>query len=230
LYGLPFSRFGLEPGLVPFLPEGVPVTLVDIGAATGEFTAVVADHCGLRDALLIEPQPSRGRQLAERFVGERVTVVACAISDTAGAALLDILHADHSSSLLPVLPDVGGAGRCLDLSVRERVTVQTRTLDDVVDAAGFEGQIDLLKIDTQGAELHVLRGAPSTLRKVRLIWIEVSFVALYEGSALFAEVHGYLRNNGFRLYSLQEGFRGDGGELLQADALFLSTALGYSPT
>ena len=39
VYGLPFSRFGLDPGLVPFLPPGEPITLVDVGAASGDFTA-----------------------------------------------------------------------------------------------------------------------------------------------------------------------------------------------
>ena len=59
------------------------------------------------------------------------------------------------------------------------------------------------------------------LERVRLIWIEVSFRPLYEGSAVLSDVYAFLRSQGFRLYSLHEGFRGVDGELLQADALFL---------
>jgi FkbM family methyltransferase len=221
-YGVPFSRHGLEPGLVPFLPGGAPITLVDVGASGGHFTQRVLDHCGVRRALLVEPQPARCRELEARFADPRFAVAACAASDADGSAELDILNWDYSSSLLPVLPDVGSAGGRLDLAVRERVAVPTRTLDELVAEAGISAPIDLLKIDTQGTELHVLRGAARALPRVRMIWIEVSFRPLYDGSALFADVHAFLRRHDFRLNSIHEGFRGADGELLQADALFLS--------
>ncbi len=134
---------------------------------------------------------------------------------------MDILNFDYSSSILPVLHGVGGADQLLDLGVRERIVVPVRTLDDVLDEAGWIGAIDLLKIDTQGAELRVLKGGMRGLERVRLIWIEVSFRPLYEGSAVLSDVYAFLRSQGFRLYSLHEGFRGVDGELLQADALFL---------
>lgn len=224
-YRLPFSRFGLEPGLVPFLPPGVPVTLIDIGAANGEFTAAVVDHCGLRRALLIEPQPEFAKALRSRFDDPRVAIQQCAVSDHCGSVSFDILNAPCSSSVLHAIPSAGGAGKRLDLSVRERVTVQTRRLDDLLADTGTIGDIDLMKIDTQGAELQVLRGATGTLARVRIIWVEVSFVRLYEGSALFADVHAFMKQHGFRLYSLHDGFRGSDGELLQADALFLGPAV-----
>jgi len=219
-YKLPFSRFGLEPGLVPFLPPQSPITMVDVGAASGEFAATVQAHCGLRSALLVEPQPAFYRQLEERFPGPTMTVHNCAVSDASGTMPMEILNANYSSSLLPVIPEAGGANRRLDLSVRETIVVDVRRLDDL--ARQVTGDIDLLKIDTQGSELHVLRGAVETLRRVRLIWIEVSFVPLYEGSALFADVHALLRQHRFYLHSLHDGFRGDHGELLQADALFIA--------
>lgn len=225
LYGMPFSRYGLEPGLVPFLPERRPITLIDVGASGGEFTATVADHCGIARALLAEPMPMRIRELERRYPDPRFVIRQCAVSDSTGATHFDILNADYSSSILSALPEVGGSGTRLDLRVKERIEVPTRTLDTLVPEAGIHGTIDLLKIDTQGAELHVLRGAAAVLPRVRIIWVEVSFKALYQGSALFGDVHAFLSARGFRLYSIHEGFRGVDGELLQADALFLSAAV-----
>ncbi len=219
-YGLPFSRHGLEEGLVPFLPAGIPITVVDVGASAGDFTATVIEHCGVTRALLAEPMPLRCRQLEARYADPRFVIRQCAVSDAHGATHFDILHSDYSSSILPVLPEIGGSGRHLDLRVKERIPVELRTLDELVRDAGLDGPIDLLKIDTQGAELHVLRGATTILPRVRLIWAEVSFRALYEGSALFADVHAFLSARGFRLHSIHEGFRGIDGELLQADVLF----------
>jgi len=176
-------------------------------------------------ALLVEPMPARCRELEARFTDPRFMILQCAVSDSVGRVQFDILNADYSSSMLPVLPEVGGAGDRLDLRVKQRIDVETRPLDALVAEAALPGTIDLLKIDTQGAELHVLRGAAATLPRVRIIWVEVSFRAMYEGSALFAEIHDFLSASGFRFYSLHEGFRGADGELLQADALFLAAAV-----
>jgi FkbM family methyltransferase len=219
-YRIPFSRLGLEPGIVPFLRSRSAITLVDIGASAGEFSAAIQDHCGIRRALLIEPQPLRCRELAARFANDRFLIRRCAVSDRSGSAEMDILNFDYSSSLLPVKPEVGGAGTFLDLGVRERIPVQLRTLDDILIEAAWDDPIDLLKIDVQGAELLAFKGAHRTLTRTRLIWTEVSFRPQYEGSAVFSEIYNFLNQLGFRLCSLQEGFRGERRELLQADALF----------
>jgi len=220
-YGIAYSRSGLEPGLVAFLRPAVPITLVDIGASSGSFAAAVLAHSGIRQALLAEPQPQRCRDLEARFADRRFTIRECAVSDRNGSADMDILNFDYSSSLLPVLPGVGDIGKQLDLSVRERVGVTVRTLDDLLADAGWTDEIDLLKIDTQGTELQALRGAAGSLSRVRLIWTEVSFRPMYEGSAVFSDIHEYLHRHGFRFYSLHDCYRGSDRELLQADALFL---------
>ena len=58
-YLVPYSRFGLPPGLVPHLPTKQAVTLVDVGANRGEFTSAVQAHCGVERAVLVEPQSPR---------------------------------------------------------------------------------------------------------------------------------------------------------------------------
>ena len=221
-YRIPFSRSGLDGALVSFLSAGTPATVVDVGASTGGFLDAVIAYCGVRQAWLIEPQPFRCRELEEKYRGRGFAIHAVALSDYDGAAAMDILNFDYSSSLLPALPDAAGAGRQLDLGVREQIQVPVRTLDGLLDGDAAAGPIDVLKIDVQGNELKVLRGARQSLRRTRLIWVEVSFRPLYDGSAVFSDVYDFLREHGFYLGALQEGFRGDGRELLQADALFLS--------
>jgi FkbM family methyltransferase len=75
--------------------------------------------------------------------------------------------------------------------------VQTRRLDDLRELVG---DVDLLKLDVQGAELDVLRGGEELLRSVTLIFTEVEFVSLYKGQPLFAEVDAYLRSQGFQFH------------------------------
>jgi FkbM family methyltransferase len=220
-YLVPYSRFGLEPGLVHHLPRKRPVTLCDVGANRGDFAAAVEAHCGVRRALLVEPQPSLQLDLQKRFRDDRFTVSNCALSDHAGAQAFDILGADPCSSLLPVQPESAFVGRQIDVSVKERLEVKLRTLDDLLTEEQWTGPIDLLKLDTQGTELQVLKGATRTLPAVRVVFVEVSFRSLYEGDALFPEVHEFLSAAGFRFYSIHEVFRDANRELLQADAVFL---------
>lgn len=74
-----------------------------------------------------------------------------------------------------------------------RSTVETTRLDDVPEI----GDIDLIKIDVQGAELDVFRGAARALRDAVVVHTEVAFVPLYENQPLFGEVDIALREAGF---------------------------------
>lgn len=223
-YLVPYSRFGLEPGLVHHLPRKRPVTLCDVGANRGDFAAAVEAHCGIRRALLVEPQPALHLELQKRFDGSRFKVSNYALSDHGGAQEFDILGADSCSSLLSVKPESPFVGRQIDVSVKQRLEVKLRTLDDLLAEQQWTGPIDLLKLDTQGTELQVLRGATRTLPTVRVVFVEVSFRSLYEGDALFPEIHQFLSAAGFRFYSIHEVFRDANRELLQADAVFLGPA------
>jgi FkbM family methyltransferase len=220
-YLVPDSRHGLDPGLVPHLPPGVPISLIDVGANRGDFASVIARHCGLTRALLVEPQAERCVELAARFQEQPVEIVHGALLDRPGEAILNVPGADSCSSLLDV-QSTSFADRGIDVATRDRQPVPVTTLDALLAARSWEGPIDLLKLDTQGTELQILHGAPEALSRVRLLWIEVSFKSLYQGDALFHEIHAELTRAGCRLYSLHDGvFRGADGELLQADALFL---------
>jgi FkbM family methyltransferase len=228
-YLVPYSRFGLDGELVAHLPRHEAITLIDIGANRGDFSAAVLGHCGIKRALLIEPQEERCTELKARFADPRFAISRCALLDRAGSASLQVLGADSCSSLLPVKADAGFSDRHIDVSVDKRQAVSVSTLDELLARHEWQEPIDLLKIDTQGTELQILRGATRALSSVRLLWIEVSFRSLYEGDAQFPEIHGFLGRSGFRLFSFHEAFRGADGELLQADALFLGPLARWSP-
>jgi hypothetical protein len=62
-----------------------------------------------------------------------------------------------------------------------------------IDRAGFQ----LLNVDVQGAELHVLRGAERTLASVAAVLVEVHVLELYDGAASEREVDEFLTERGF---------------------------------
>eukprot|EP00929_Paragymnodinium_shiwhaense_P032623 TRINITY_DN18052_c0_g1_i1.p1 TRINITY_DN18052_c0_g1~~TRINITY_DN18052_c0_g1_i1.p1 ORF type:complete len:340 (+),score=95.59 TRINITY_DN18052_c0_g1_i1:92-1111(+) len=76
-----------------------------------------------------------------------------------------------------------------------RSEVQTHRLDDLAEDLG--SRVDFLKLDVQGFELSVLKGAEKLLQSVLVLHTEVEFVELYEKQPLFAEVDQYMRQRGF---------------------------------
>jgi FkbM family methyltransferase len=74
--------------------------------------------------------------------------------------------------------------------------VETLRLDDVVETEGAE----LLKIDIQGGELMALRNGRMRLRDILVIQSEVEFLPMYVDQPLFADVDGFLRQEGFMFH------------------------------
>ena len=95
-------------------------------------------------------------------------------------------------------------------------------LDSIWSEACPRPQPFYLKLDTQGTELSILRGASRALLTAEFVEAELSLVKLYEGGALFDEVIAFLDDRGFAVISL-EGIdeERDTGHMLQVDAIFM---------
>jgi hypothetical protein len=61
---------------------------------------------------------------------------------------------------------------------------------------------DLLKLDVQGYELEVLKGAEKALRQMSAILIEVNFIDIHKGAPLIDELVLFLRDKGFVAYDI----------------------------
>ncbi len=64
------------------------------------------------------------------------------------------------------------------------------------------GTIDFMKLNVQGAELDILKGARDSLAPVLGIDLEVSFVESYLGRPMFSDIDAFLRGNGFHFFDL----------------------------
>ena len=65
-------------------------------------------------------------------------------------------------------------------------------------------RVDAMKLDTQGHELQILRGAVSVLSSVRAIEVEVCFNPIMDGTPLYGEVDRWLRERDFVLWRFRE--------------------------
>jgi FkbM family methyltransferase len=100
--------------------------------------------------------------------------------------------------------------------------VRVERLDDVWDDTIPSGAHFFLKMDTQGSDLSVLRGAAASLRRIDGVLTEVSINSIYEQGPTLLPVLSLLDAAGFELAGLFPGTRDDASvRLIEADALFV---------
>ena len=85
----------------------------------------------------------------------------------------------------------------------DRIDVPVVTLDDVLAETD---DIGLLKIDVQGFELEVLRGAVNCLRRTQAVLLEINYVSHYDGAPEFGEIDDFLSGAGFALRGVSAPF------------------------
>jgi len=76
--------------------------------------------------------------------------------------------------------------------------VTTTTLDNLLFCPEMKPPV-LLKIDTQGAELDILKGAKCSMNYIDALVLEVAVFPYNEGAPMYNEVEAWLKENGFKL-------------------------------
>lgn len=136
---------------------------VDVGAQFGWYTIPFASH--FERVIAVEPNPTNLPILRQRLKGvkvENVRIVASAVADFEGETELYIQ---------PEGGVFGGASIVVSrTSLRTHFCVPVITLDTLLLG---EGQVDLVKVDTESAEWQILRGAQNSLRKIKRWMIEL---------------------------------------------------------
>src|SRR5579863_2004117 len=183
----------IESYITKYLDKSKEITVIDIGSHRGDFINELGKYYRIRRAALIEPTPA----LAD-YHRTQYKIIENAISDgDFGFVDFKINIYGETSSLLDLntgMAELAG----VDTRLEKTIKVSTRRLDSVVKELAFD-EVDLIKIDVQGVEHLVLRGAEKTLTTTRFIWIELSFKPLYAGSSVFHEIYTIMERNGFIL-------------------------------
>jgi methyltransferase, FkbM family len=141
-----------------------------------------------------------------------------ALADSTGDSEFFVTDRADSSSLLRP-----GKNQFEAFHVREakHISVAVRRLSDCVDLGALPHPV-LIKIDVQGAELEVLKGC-DTLEQAAFVYVELSFVELYQDQPLFGRVAAYLATRGFELAGVYNQTVTASFGPTQADFLFKRT-------
>ena len=106
-----------------------------------------------------------------------------------------------------------------DSATVAKQNISVSTIDKQLEVLGLRPQEIMLKLDVQGFEAEVLKGASQTLSKIPLVYLEVSITPLYEGEISFLPILIELSKSGHQVIDVFRGIRGSNGQLLQLDIL-----------
>jgi FkbM family methyltransferase len=169
---------------------------LDIGANLGEWTLPFARRVGRAGHVLaVEPMPRNAAALAKTLAANalrQAEIVRCAVGDHDGTVDFAVPLVTSTRS------DTGTAHIGPAAAGHETLRVALCHLDALVGEHRFE-RIDLIKIDVEGHERHVLDGAATTLARFRpALVIETGHEA--EGDR--AAIHDRLGGLGYRMLGI----------------------------
>lgn len=221
--GVEVKRGAQFPAVVSLASSLGVSTLLDVGANEGQFARLFRAARFEGDIYSYEPMSRESGIAAGHARGDaRWTVINSALGASNGQLEINVSRNSYSSSLLPI------SRRHVDAAPASAVdhveTVEVRTLEEELRRLRVDPTLSMLKIDTQGYERAVLEGAGGAAHQFALLQLELSMVALYEGAPEFDDFYPWLRDHGWRLWSLDPGFTGPDGEMLQCDGVFVRSA------
>ena len=198
-------------------------TLIDVGANEGDFIRAATRLAKPGTVIALEPLPACQQILAPLLANMPAgQLIRAAVGAEPGELELHCTANTKTSSLLQPQPGIEMSYANGDYVVSQKLNVPVVRLDDVVAA---DARVGLLKIDVQGYEIEVLRGAARTLRQTEAVLIEVNYAPHYKAAATFADTHAILTATGFHVYGISEPYD-DGKQPLWADAMYVRENTG----
>jgi FkbM family methyltransferase len=175
----------LQHAILGFSTPGQQIHVVDVGANVGHWSAAMlaaarqAGRLGDLDLHAFEPSSYTFACLAEALGGHSVTLGRAALSERPGSSTLHVIAPGAGTNSLHEPPGAAAGGTAEE--------VATTTLDAYADRAGLD-RITLVKIDTEGHDLAVLRGARRLLAGQRIV------IAQFEYNHRWVYARSFLRD------------------------------------
>lgn len=177
---------------------------VDVGAHIGYYSLKAAHKVGPNGTVIaVEPNPQTLKKLRANIEASKasgiVKVQPVAASDK--EAQLEFFAAPRSNTGESSLSRKNASQDGEDVSTYQ---VRARPLDDILEEAGVQ-RVDALKIDVEGADFMVLKGAERTINRFHpVIYVETVDKQLKEMGASVAELTAWVTAHGYKANLLKQ--------------------------
>ena len=225
-----FRSWALVQDLVECLDRHAVDTVLDVGANRGQFRHFLRRVVGYRGLILsFEPVRACIEALRPQVARDpRWHLYECALGRRDQTGTLHVAEDSRVSSFLDAARETYGVP--LDRDHDEEVAI--RTLDSVFPEIqqAHGSKRPYLKLDTQGYDLEVIRGAGRTLQAFVALQTELSFLPLYEDMPDHATVLAELESRGFAVSGFYPAARDNDGRAIEMDCLLVRRGPGIRPS
>lgn len=167
-------------------------TLIDIGVGPMG-TPEMYNRFPDANLILIDPLDETEKYIDDHLQARNVSFFKCALGEEQGESVIHVEREIGNSSILNV------ASINFESDLLEKRTVQIRTLDSVISTQDHMGKVGI-KIDTEGFELNIVKGARKTLESTEFVLAEVRHNhESFEGVYKLHDFVGEMQDNGFIL-------------------------------
>lgn len=188
--------------------DRTPKGVFQLGASSGQEVKYFATH-GIKTGILVEPLPDAFQRLKEAAATHPGYIPVNAVCMDVAGKTCDFYVSSSGGASSSTLKPTGVLTLHPEVEFDSQpVTMKSTTVDEIVADFRANGRadviapIDLLYLDTQGAELSVLKGAEGFLKQALYVFAEVSHGGLYENDVGHRELTEYLESRGFSLVFL----------------------------
>jgi len=194
-----------------------PTKILDIGACRGHWTDMAQHLWPNAEITMVEADPRCNAFLQEKYPNNRLVLKGFAA--VPGTFKFFARTGD--------LPQNAGSGSFLkEMTEVFQNDMSEFDVDTNPIGLGFNDEtFDLIKLDTQGTELEILRGGLETVKRTKFVQIECSFVPYNEGAPMVADIVRYMQDIGFIPVDMLQLHGMDSGINVQIDFLFWNTAI-----
>jgi len=143
-----------------------------------------------------------------------------ALSSSIGEANLNVNKSVDTNSLLES-KNIGATSDKSCISIGQ-IEIETNTVDSYCAQNNIK-EIDILKIDVQGSEIEVLKGALDMLKNgsIKLIYIETYFKQQYVNQPLFHDISKLLYDHNFALQDIYDPYFSK-NNIVWCDSIFVN--------
>jgi FkbM family methyltransferase len=193
--------------------------IIDIGAADGEISLLFSKAYPEAIIYAFEPIKSAFTILHQNVKeNPHILPINKALGNTIGERIIHVSESIRSSSIFEIENDIKNTYLAEQLKYKSDEKINISRLDDEIPK---DIDVNIVKIDVQGYELEVLKGAELTLLRTKLVVLEMQNHNNYIDAPKYFVLDEYLRKSGFQLYDIVPSIRED-NKLYEWDGIYIN--------
>ena len=197
--------------------------VLDVGANTGQFSEKIINFGYEKKIISFEPMSKAYKELCLKSKGYENWEIhdRIGIGKKKETKILNISKNSVSSSVLEIKKIHLEQEPNLRFINKEKINLIS--LNELLKKKKFKNKRIFLKIDTQGYEKEIIKGASKVLNRLHCIMLETSITPMYKGEESYKKIIEFMKKKGFYVWAIERGFSNKKtGRVNQLDVIFVN--------